>query len=211
MGSHHSWLERAMDLLKPQPEPPLIRALPIEPSAWRQAVEETHVVPGLTVHDIGLSVFGETRSLSDRPGSNENLDAARLKIAHAMINDAELSHLTAKPRNKVHDPLQPAEKVLRNIDEQTAYESSLRAARDAYLSGHDPTNGAIYFYLAKTPSRANQIYSAENKVGVRISTQSGPYSNSFPQGDTGSRAVWLNTYLPDENDRKIRRHHSGRR
>jgi len=54
MGSHHSWLERAIDLLKPQPEPPRIQASPIEPSAWRQAVEETHVVPGLTAHDIGL-------------------------------------------------------------------------------------------------------------------------------------------------------------
>lgn len=55
-------------------------------------MEQKHVIPGLTVHGVGLSVFGETRSLRDRPGSNEPIDAARQKVAQAMINDAELSH-----------------------------------------------------------------------------------------------------------------------
>lgn len=81
----------------------------------------------------------------------------------------------------------------------------MNAAREAYLSGHDPTNGAIYLYLAKTPSRVNQIYSHKNKVGAAMSTQSGPYTNSFPQGDTKSRTVWLNTYFPDEHDKRVRK------
>jgi hypothetical protein len=168
-------------------------------------VEQKEIVPGLTLHAVGLSVFGETRSLHDRPGSNEPIDAARQKLAHAMINDAELSHLTGKRRNKVHDPVEPSHNALRNSAERAAYGSSLRAAREAYLSGHDPSNGATYFYLAKIPSRANKIYSPKNKTGVAISTQSGPYDNSFPQGDTKSRTIWLNTYFPDENDKKMRK------
>src|SRR5262249_25688675 len=136
---------------------------------------------------------------------------ARQRLAHAMINDAELSHHTGKHRNKVHDPVEPKTHELHNPEERSALESSMRAAREAYLSGQDPTNGAIYFFLAKTPSRANKIYSDENKTGVAISTQSGPYHNSFPQGDTGSSTVWVNTYLPDEHDKKMRKHHPGKR
>lgn len=158
---------------------------------------------------MGLSVYGETRSLHDRDGSSENIGVARQKIAHAMINDAELSHRTGKHRNTVHDPVEPKDKGRLNPEEHAAYESSMRAAREAYLAGHDPTNGAIYFYLAKTPSRANKIYLDGNKTGVPISTQSGPYHNSFPQGDTKSGTVWVNTYLPDRNDEKMRKHHHG--
>jgi len=128
-----------------------------------------------------------------------------------MINDAELSHNTGKHRNKVHDPVEHKTQALHNPEERSALESSMRAAREAYLSGQDPTNGAIYFFLAKTPSHANKIYSDENKTGVAISTQSGPYHNSFPQGDTGSSTVWVNTYLPDEHDKKMRKHHPGKR
>lgn len=213
MAPQHSWLDRAIDKVKPRPGPP---PRPHAPAAddqgeWHKSVERKQVVPGLTVHDVGLSVYGETRSLHDRPGSNEPIGLARQKIAHAMINDAELSHVTGKPRNKVHDPVQPSGKVLDNPKERAAYDSSLHAAREAYLGGHDTTNGATYFYLAKTPSRANKIYSTENKTAVSISTQSGPYDNSFPQGDTKSRTVWVNTYMPDENDKKIRKHHPGKR
>lgn len=204
MGSHQSWLERAMDLLKPRPEPPQIRALPIEPSAWRQAVEETHVVPGLTVHDIGLSVFGETRSFRDRPGSNEPPDTARQKVAHAIINDAELSVRTGNPRKPVHAPVEPQIHVLLNPIERAAYESSLRAAREAYLSGHDQTGGAIYLNTRPTSDRSNRRFKKGSAEGVALSTQSGPYDNSFPTREV-PRTIWLNTYFPDENDKKMRK------
>ncbi len=39
----------------------------------------------LTVHQVGLIVFNETQSLSDSKDSNESIDAAREKIAHAVI------------------------------------------------------------------------------------------------------------------------------
>jgi hypothetical protein len=146
MGHHASWFVRAVDIFKRQPEPPPRPATPqVHQGEWHQSVEHKEVVPGLTVHEVGLSVFGETRSLHDRPGSNEPISVARQKIAQAMINDAELSHRTGKPRNAVHPPVEPLEKVTGNPEEHGAYESSLRAAREAYLSGHDPTSGATHF------------------------------------------------------------------
>lgn len=188
---HESLLDRTIDRAKQQPEPP---PRPHAPAAddqgeWHKSVERHQVVPGVTVHDVGLSVYGETRSLHDRPGSNESIHVARERIAHAMINDAELSHVTGKPRNKVHDPVKPSDKVLDNPKERAAYDSSMHAAREAYLNGHDPTNGATYFFLAKTPSRANQVYSSKNKVGVAISTQSALMTTLSPK-ETRSRALF---------------------
>jgi hypothetical protein len=69
MAHHASWQERAIDIVKGQPEPPPKPAAPAaDQKEWHKSVEEHRVVPGLTVHDVGLSVFGETRSLHDRPG-----------------------------------------------------------------------------------------------------------------------------------------------
>jgi hypothetical protein len=175
-ASKESLLDRVIDKFKPQPAPP---PQPHAPSvkgnhAWEESVEQHHVVPGLTVRDVGLSVYGETKSLSDRPGSNEHIGVARQKIAHAMINDAELSHHTGKHRNKVHDPVEPKTHELHNPDERAALESSMQAAREAYLSGHDPTQGATHFNMRPAPNRSPW------KSVFPISTQSGPYDNSFP-------------------------------
>ena len=194
-ASKESWLDRAVDILKPQPgPPPKPHAPPVDQSAWQQSVEQTHVVPGLTVREVGLSVFGETRSLRDRPGSNEPIDVARQKVAHAIINGAELAHQTGKKPPTVHPPVQPPRDLLRNPEEHTAYESSLRAAREAYLSGHDPTRGATHFSIEVNPSRANKIYKRGTREGVPISTQSGPYYNSYLGRDVKSHVAWLDTY-----------------
>jgi len=195
---HDSWLERVIDRFKPQPAPPPKPSAPsVEGNhAWEQSVDHHHVVPGVTVRDVGLSIYGETRSLHNRPGSNEHIEEARKKIAHAMINDAELSHDTGKRRNRVHDPVEPARKALDNPDEQAAYESSLRAAREADLSGHDPTQGATHFNMRPAPWRFPWKHS------YPISTESGPYENSFPSKDAPRHTTWLNTYFPDENERK---------
>jgi len=204
-ASKESWLDRAVDILKPQPgPPPKPHAPPVDQSAWQQSVEQTHVVPGLTVRDVGLSVFGETRSLRDRPGSNEPIDVARQKVAQAMINDAELSHRTGKPRNVVPPPVQPSEKVLRSPKERAAYESSLHAAREAYLSGHDLTNGATHFNMRPRPDRFNWKFRNGTAEGLTLSTQSGPFDNSFPSSNAPAHTTWLNTYFPDANDKKIR-------
>jgi hypothetical protein len=159
-------------------------------------VEQHYVVPGLTVHDVGLSVFGETRSFRDRPGSNESIHVAREKVAHAIINGRELAQHTGKKPPSVHPPDEPPASALRNPEVHAAYDSSLRAAREAYLSGHDPTNGAIYLNTRPTPGRSNW------DGRYAMSTQSGPYSNSFVRGDQKSDTVWLNTYYPDQQDKR---------
>jgi len=87
---------------------------------------------------------------------------------------------------------------------RAAYESSIRAAREAFLSGKDPTSGAIYFNLNKTPARDNKVYQRGSAEGVRISTLSGPYHNSFPTKTVPSLA-WVGTYFPDEHDKKVRK------
>jgi len=200
MAHQESLVERAIDKFKPQPGPPAKPKAPAVPDKeWQGSVERKEVVPGLTVHDIGLSIFGETRSLHDGPNANEPIAAARQKIAHAIINGAELAQRTGKKQPSVHAPLKPSDKTLLNRDEMSALESSMRAAREAYLSGHDPTNNATHFNMRTTPSRSD--WNSDH----RISTQSGPYYNSFPNQKVPSHRVWLNTYLPDDDDTKPRR------
>jgi hypothetical protein len=205
-ASKGSWLDRAIDIVKPQPgAPPRPAAPPVHEAQWHKSVERKEIVPGLTVHDVGLSVFGETRSLRDRPGSNEPIGAARQKIAHAMINDAELSHQTGKSRNKVHDPVEPPDQALHNPEERTAYESSLHAAREAYLGGHDPTQGANHLRIPTTPDRSNWKFQGGTREGLTISTQSGPYQNSLPNRDVPSRTAWINRYFPGVDEKKHHR------
>jgi len=69
-GGKESLLDRAIDVFKPQPGPPPKPAAPrVNQHAWEESVEQAHVVPGLKVHEVGLSFVGETRSLTDRPGA----------------------------------------------------------------------------------------------------------------------------------------------
>ena len=57
----------------PAPQPP-----PVDQSAWEKSVEQAHVSDALgSVHDLGLRIFQETKSFSDRPDSNEPIDFAR--------------------------------------------------------------------------------------------------------------------------------------
>jgi hypothetical protein len=174
MAHQSSWLDRAIDTLKPQRELPPKPATPhVDQGAWQESVEQTHVVPGLTVRDVGLSVFGETKSLHDRPGSNESLSTARQKVAHMIINGAEKWGSDRTKFASTALPIEPSGKEKRNPATRAAYESSMKAAREAYLSGHDPTNGALHFNIRPTPDRSNW------KGRFAISTQSGPYNNSF--------------------------------
>lgn len=47
-----------------------------------------------------------------------------------------------------------------------------------------------------TPDRSNW------KGRMPISTQSGPYDDSFLGKDVKSHTAWLNTYLPDKEDKR---------
>lgn len=198
MAHHSSWLDRALNAVKPQPE---ASPRPRTPSAarnrsWEESVEQHHVVPGLTDRDVGLSVYGETKSLHDRPGSNESIDSARRKAAHVIINGAEKWGPDRMKHASTARPVEPSTKEKRDPVAQAAYQSSMQAAREAYLDGHDPTNGALHFNTRPTVDRSK--WYARNP----ISTQSGPYRNSFLGGDFPSRTAWLNTYLPDETEKR---------
>jgi hypothetical protein len=125
----------------------------VDQSAWNQSVEQTQVIPGLTVHQVGLSVFGETQSLTDLPSSNESIDTAREKVAHMITNGADLPNPPS-----VHPPVEPSAEALNNPDVKAAYDSSMQAAREAFLSGQDPTNGATHMNMPTTATRANLTF-----------------------------------------------------
>jgi len=163
---------------------------------WHKSVERKEVVPGLTVHDVGMSAFGKTKSLHDRQGSDEPIGAARQKVVHAIISGAEKWGPDRMKHASTALPIELSEREKRDPATHAAYESSMNAAREAYLSGHDPTHGALHFNTRSTPERSNW------KGRHPISTQSGPYNNSFVAGDFPSRTAWLNTYLPDENEKR---------
>ena len=153
-ASRASWLDRAVDIFKRQPGPPPKPAIPaVNQSEWHKSVEQKQIIPGLTVRDVGLSVFGETKSLHDRPGSDEPIGAARQKVAHAIINGAEKWGPDRMKHASTALAIEPSEKEKRDPATHAAYESSMKAAREAYLSGHDPTNGALHFNIRPTPER----------------------------------------------------------
>ena len=64
---------------------------------------------------------------------------------------------------------------------------AVQALSDYYEEGADPTDGATHFNLRSNNSR-------KPFMGFGISTQNGPFTNSFPtQGLKGS-GVYVNTY-----------------
>ncbi len=70
----------------------------------------------------------------------------------------------------------------------------MRAARRAYLSPTDPTNGGIHMYFPTTPTQENFLPKPYNPPGYGIKTRAGPYNNSFVNRDVPSHNVYLNTY-----------------
>jgi hypothetical protein len=196
-----SWWDRLVAGLSGRQEvPPPPRPSPpkVDEKAWARNVEQARISPYLgTVHDLGLIVFGETQSYTDRPDSNEPIVMARQKLAHSIIN-ADQKWGTQRIRfASTHGAVEPPERVLINPAARAAYESSIGAAREAFLSGGDPTNGAVFAIAKKSPARSNHIFTGPGARpdGVPISTQSGPYNNSYLAGDMPSSTAWLNTYL----------------
>jgi hypothetical protein len=178
--------------LPPSPRPP-----GVDQSAWDRNVEQTHISDSLgTVHDLGLIIFGETQSYTDRPDSNKPIETAREEMAHAIINADEKWGFDRPRYASTHGAVEPPESALNNPTVRAAYESSMKAAREAFLSGNDPTNGAVWAIAKKTASRSNHVFTGPHAKpeGVPISTQAGPYNNSYTGPDMPSRMAWLNTY-----------------
>jgi hypothetical protein len=192
-----SWWDDLVGALsqKPVPPPPAPQPPPVDQSAWEKSVEQAKVSDSLgTVHDLGLIVFNETQSYSDRPDSNEPLGTAREKMAHSIINADQKYGASRQRLASTASPIEPSADALRNSSVHAAYDSSMKAAREAYLGGADPTNGAVFSIQQTTPNRSNYVFHNGRPQGVPISTQSGPYNNSYPNRKVPSRAAWLNTY-----------------
>lgn len=119
---------------------------------------------------------------------------AREKIAHMIMNGALLRGAN---RPSVHPPIEPSADALRNPAAHAAYQSSIKAALEAYLSGADPTRGSIYLNMPVTADRSNLKFPRGLPQGVPINTQSGPYNNSFPNVKVPSNRAWVNTYAPE--------------
>jgi hypothetical protein len=116
------------------------------------------ISPGLgIVHDLGLIVFGETQSYSDRSDSNEPIVVARQKMAHSILNADQKWGAQRVRFASTHGAVEPSQQALRNPLVRAAYESSMRAAREAFLSGSDLTNGAVHAIAKRTPTRANHV------------------------------------------------------
>jgi len=172
------------------PQPP-----PVDQSAWDKSVEQAKISDSLgTVHDLGLIIFNETQSYSDRPDSTEPLDSARENLGHSIMNADQKWGFDRQKNASTALPNEPAAPALSNATVRTAYDSSMRAAREAYLSGTDPTNGALYLNQRPTPDRSNLKFEGGLAEGVPISTQAGLYNNSFPNKEVPSRTAWLNTF-----------------
>ncbi len=189
-----SWLGRVADRIKPQPPAPAAPAPPrMEQTQWEKAVD-AHKVNKLTVHDIGLIVFNETKSYSDHDNANDSIQGAREKIAHTLMNaDSKFGgHRNTLARTA--PPVEPSVKELRDARTQQSYESSLAAAREAFLSPTDPTHGATHFQFLTNPDRSNIKFKGGSKEGLPLKTQSGPFANSYLKNHVPSHKVWIDTH-----------------
>ena len=192
-----SWLGRVADRIKPQPPAPAAPAPPpMDQMQWEKSVD-AHKVNKLTVHDIGLIVFNESQSVTDSDDANDTIASVREKMAHVVINgDSEFG----RGRPATAHPIEPTAKALKDSRTRQAYDSSLAAAREAYLSPIDPTHGAIYLNMRPNADRSDFKPGGPHAPGYKIKTQSGPFNNSFPTpGKKGlpSRGVYVNTYGPE--------------
>jgi hypothetical protein len=186
-----SWFNRALDRIKPQPSAPKTPTTPpVDQTRWEKSVD-AHKVNTLTVRNVGLIVFNETQSYTDGDKANDTIDGAREKIAHVVINgDSQFG----RKRPVTAGPIEPSAKAIKDPRTKAAYDSSLKAAREAYLSPTDPTNGATHFQFLPNADRSNMKFKKGTPEGVPLRTQSGPFTNSYLGNHVKSHQVYVNTY-----------------
>lgn len=189
-GNNTSLMDRVLDRIRPQPSAPTRPSPPpVDQAAWLKSVD-SHKVKTLTVHDVGLIVFNETHSIPDSPDANDTIAGMRKKVAHTAINaDNEFGAKRGQLASTA-SPIEPSARELRNPSTKAAYDTSLMAARNAFLSANDPTQGATHFNMRRNSDRSNF-------EGYKIKTQSGPFNNSYPTKQLPSRGIYVNTYGPD--------------
>jgi len=94
-------------------------------------------------------------------------------------------------------PIEPSAKALKDPRTKAAYESSLKAAREAYLSPDDPTRGATHIKFLTDADRTSQKFNHNSTERIPLKTQSGPFNNSFLKNDVRASHVYVNTYGND--------------
>jgi hypothetical protein len=193
-SQNQSWTDRALDRIRPQPPaPPRPTPPAVDRTAWEKSVG-AHKLNTLTVHDVGLIVFNETQSFTNNDKANDTIGAAREKLAHAIINGDEQR---GRGRPATAHPIEPSATSLKDPRTKAAYESSLRSAREAYLSPDDPTKGATHMKFLADADRTGQKFNHNSSERIPLKTQSGPFNNSYLKGDVRSSHVYVNTYGKD--------------
>lgn len=189
-----SWLNRALDRIKPQPaEPESPAPPPVDQTQWEKSVD-SQKVNTLTVKDVGLIVFNETQSFTDHDNANDTISAAREKLAHAIMNgDSQLG----QKRPTTVGAVEPSAKALKDPRTRQAYDSSMTAARNAYLGSDDPTRGATNFQFLPNSDKSNIKFKNGAPGGLPLKTQSGPFNNSYSGNHVKSGQVYVNTYGKD--------------
>ncbi|NYE30397.1 RHS repeat-associated protein, partial [Rhodanobacter sp. K2T2] len=132
----------------------------------------------LTEQQIAAIVFNETRSLS-----GSNILQARIDVASAVINGSNAYGDNGRPKTASDVANVPSA-------EESAYQNSLEATKTALCenkNGQDPTDGATHFNLRPNDSTGPFF-------GSPLSTQSGPFNNSFPTSDLPATGIYVNTY-----------------
>jgi hypothetical protein len=195
-GKQQSWTDRLLDRISPAVPPPPSPAPPLNQTAWEKSVD-SHKVNELTVYEVGLIVFNETQPYSDSDSANDLLRSARERVAHAIMNADNKFGSKRDQLAPTATPIEPSAKVLQNPQVRRAYEASLKAAREAYLSPTDPTNGATNFNFRLRPDKSNVTYRGGDPEGLPLKTQSGPFKNSYTGNDVPGPQVWINTYGRD--------------
>lgn len=115
---------------KQVPPPPAPQPPPVNQSAWEKSVEQAKISDSLgTVHDLGLIVFNETQSYSDRADSNEPIGTAREKMAHSIINADQKYGVARQRLAGTASAIEPSPNALRNPTVRAAYGSSMKAGR----------------------------------------------------------------------------------
>jgi hypothetical protein len=165
---------------KQAPPPPAPPPPPVDQSAWDKSVEQAKVSDSLgTVHDVGLTIFGETKSYSDRSDANEPIDAAGEKMAWTIMNGGRKWGFDRQSRASTASPIKPSAQALNDPAVRAAYQSSMKAAREAYLGWPDPTNGAkqrLGTYFSTTIFLADSMH--PNCISPRRSDANGQISKS---------------------------------
>jgi hypothetical protein len=186
-----SWLDRVLDRISAQPSAPERPSPPpVDQPQWDRSVD-SHKINTLIIHDVESIVFNETRSFTDSDSANDSMSAGREKVAHAIMNgDSQLG----QNRPSTVGAIEPTVRALRNPRTKQAYNSSMAAARDAYLSLQDPTRGATHFQFLPNSDRTNMKFKHGTPEGVPLKTQSGPFSNSYFKNHVKSDHVYVNTY-----------------